>query len=156
MQMYVHETLNLFYTSKLKRKCPCHDNSHKMRLFGRHSQVYYNNFHNAFSAYFQNRVLLFTEVLPWLSQKQQIKMREKMLSCTTTIATSKPLGNFPQKVLTKSLSAFFNLFCYGAPLKMLWWTHAPYLLTRPSCPPHNCAHVCICMYPGLNKQVPVP
>jgi len=22
----------------------------------------------------------------------------------------------------------FNLFCYGAPLKMFWRTHAPYLL----------------------------
>jgi len=32
------------------------------------------------------------------------------------------------------------------------YTHALYLLKRPPCPPHNCAHVC--EYLGLSKQVP--
>jgi len=50
----------------------------KMRLFGGHIQVYYDNFHNALSTDFQNRVLIFTEVLSWLSQKQQIEIHEKI------------------------------------------------------------------------------
>jgi len=50
----------------------------KMRLFGRHSQVYYDNFHNTLSADFQSRIRLFTEVLSWLSQKQQTNARESV------------------------------------------------------------------------------
>jgi len=38
------------------------------------------------------------------------------------------------------------------PIYLNTLTHALYLLTRPPCPPPNCAHVC--EYPGLNKQVP--
>jgi len=33
-----------------------------------------------------------------------------------------------------SRPVLFNLFCYGAPLKMFRRTHAPYLLKRPPCP----------------------
>ena len=34
-----------------------------------------------------------------------------------------------------SMPVLFNLFCYGAPLKFFWWTHAPYLL-KPMHPIH--------------------
>jgi len=44
----------------------------KMRLFGNHSQVYYDNCHNMLSAEFQSGVLLFTELLSWSLTKPQI------------------------------------------------------------------------------------
>ena len=77
MQCKCTFTKRLVFSTRLNHKRNAHVTTTvtKMRFFGRHS---HDNFHNALSADFQNRVLFFTEVLPWLSQKQQIKMREKI------------------------------------------------------------------------------
>jgi len=69
----------------------------KMRLVGRHSQVYYDNFHNTLSAGLQNRVLLFTSIAIAITKTANQNARENLPSSTTTIATSQPLGDFPQK-----------------------------------------------------------
>jgi len=46
----------------------------------------------------------------------------------------------------------FNFFCYGAPLKDVSTNSCTLFTDTSAVPPSNCAHVC--MYPGLNKQVP--
>ena len=61
----------------------------KMRLFVRHSQVYYDNFHITLSAGFQNRVLLFTSIAIAITKTANQNARENLPSSTTTIFPTK-------------------------------------------------------------------
>ena len=112
MQCKCTFTKRLTFCTRVKHKKMPHVTATvtKMRLFGRHSQVYYDNFHNTLSAGFQNRVLLFTSVAITITKTAKQNARENLPSSTTTIATSKPLGDFPQKAITKPLEKRFPNF----------------------------------------------
>ena len=80
-------------------------------------------------------ICIFIALLIWIlcSDRNKKQKTRDFLELTTNYGCARPV--------------FFNPFCYGAPLKMFWWTQAPYIQTRS---PPNCAHAC--KYPGLNKQ----
>jgi len=103
IQIYVRETLYLYYTTK---EMPMlQSRTQIIRFVVMHSQVHSDNFHNRLSANFSSGILIFTEVLPWSLTNPQIMTLFYLARLVSTVATGTSLVNI--RLLPSSISDFY-------------------------------------------------
>ena len=99
MQMNVRETLFRYYTTT-PQKMPYVTVVTKNALLWQPSQVYSDHIQNRVSSNFESMVLIFTEVLPWSLNNQQIMTLFYLARRVSSVAT---------RVSLVQIVAFFNI-----------------------------------------------